>query len=51
MNKKKKFIFEADPELHRRVKMCAAVKNMSMTLYITRAVLKKLSEDEKQYEQ
>ena len=41
------FIFAMEPELHKEIKIMAARHNISMALYITRAIAKQLAEDSK----
>lgn len=42
---KKKIVFEIDPELHKRIKIIAARRNISMNLWIIRALLKSLEKE------
>lgn len=42
-------IIEVPPDIHTRVKICAVKRNISMTLWLRRLIVKELIEEE-QYE-
>lgn len=44
--KKKKIIFEVPEELHKQIKVAAARRNISMSLWITRELVRKLKKEE-----
>lgn len=43
--KRKQFAFDIDPELHKEVKILAAQRNISINLWMTRAILARLYKD------
>lgn len=46
MKKKKRIIFEVPEELHKQIKISAALRNISMSLWITRELVRKLALEE-----
>jgi len=48
--KRKQMAFDVSPEIHQQVKVLAAIRNISMNLWMARAIQDRIAKETKNYE-
>ena len=47
---RKQMVFDVNPEIHQQVKVLAAIRNISMNLWMARAIQDRIAKETKHYE-